>query len=117
MTADKKREYHPAEGHDSASTEWCVYLVRCRDKSLYTGIATNVPRRFAEHARAGSRSSRYLRGKGPLQLVYVRVIGGRQLALRVESRVKRLPKSQKEALVKQRLMIDGLIELARSGHS
>ena len=94
-------------------TEWCVYIVRCRDRALYTGIATDVPRRFAEHAQDGGRGAKYLRGKGPLLLVYVRAIGSKDLALRVESRIKRLRKAQKEELVEQRLPLDSLIELTR----
>ena len=97
--------------------QWCVYLVRCRDRALYTGIATDVPRRFAEHVREGGRGSKYLRGKGPLELVFVRAIGPKNLALRVESRLKKLRKTQKEALVDQQLLIDGLIERARTGQS
>lgn len=96
---------------------WCVYIVRCRNQTLYTGIATDVPRRFAEHVGEGGRGSKYLRGKGPLELVFVRAIGPKNLALRVESRLKRLRKTQKEALVDQQLPIDGIIERARTGQS
>jgi len=96
---------------------WHVYLVRCRDSALYTGIATDVPRRLAEHAGDDGRGSKYLRGKGPLRLVYVRQIGPKSLALRVESLVKRLSKARKEALVEQRLPIDGLLGAARTGRS
>ena len=94
---------------------WSVYLLRCRDGALYTGIATDVPRRLAEHARDGGRGSKYLRGKGPLHLVYVMAIGSRELALRVESRIKKLRKARKEDLVGRRLPIEGLIDRARSG--
>ena len=95
--------------------EWSVYLVRCRNSTLYTGIATDVARRFAEHASDGGRGSKYLRGKGPLSLVYVRAIGSKRLALRVESRVKRLRKAQKEALVERRYRIAPLIKQAKTG--
>ena len=78
---------------------WHVYIVRCRDGSLYTGIATDVRRRIAEHARRYGRGAKYLRGRGPLRLVFARVIGTRGLALRIESRIKKLPKARKEALI------------------
>ncbi len=78
---------------------WCVYIVRCRDGSLYTGIATDVRRRIAEHARRDGRGAKYLRGRGPLRLVFVRAIGTRGQALRIESRIKKLPKARKEALI------------------
>jgi putative endonuclease len=80
-------------------TQWSVYIVRCRDGTLYTGIATDVRRRIAEHARNQGRGAKYLRGRGPLKLVFVRAIGARGTALRVESRIKKLPKARKEALV------------------
>ena len=73
---------------------YSVYLVRCRDGSLYTGIATDVSRRLSEH-EDGAKGAKYLRGKGPLTLVYQQEIGDRSLASKIESRIKRLSKSQK----------------------
>ena len=81
----------------SVSTEYSVYLVRCRDGSLYTGIATNVSRRLSEH-QEGKKGAKYLRGKGPLQLVYQREIGDRSLATRIEHRIKQLPATEKQDL-------------------
>ncbi|RMH03313.1 MAG: GIY-YIG nuclease family protein [Planctomycetota bacterium] len=76
---------------------WFLYLVRCGDGSLYTGVATDVERRLAEH-RAG-RGARYLRGRGPLELVFAAEVGDRGRALRAERRVKRLDHAGKEALL------------------
>ncbi|MEN8176285.1 MAG: GIY-YIG nuclease family protein [Pseudomonadota bacterium] len=76
---------------------WHLYLIRCRDNSLYTGIATDVARRFAEHQ--SGRGARYLRGRGPLALALSRAVGDRILALRLEHRVKKLPKGRKERLL------------------
>jgi putative endonuclease len=78
-------------------SDWQLYLVRCADGSLYTGIATDVDRRFAEH-QAG-KGAKYLRGKGPLHLVYRQAAGDRSQAQRLEHQVKQLPKADKEALV------------------
>jgi putative endonuclease len=78
---------------------WSVYIVRCGDGTLYTGIATDVRRRIGEHARRNGRGAKYLRGRAPLRLAFVRAVGARSQALRVESRIKRLPKSRKEALI------------------
>jgi putative endonuclease len=75
--------------------------VRCSDGTLYTGIATDVRRRITEHAQNNGRGAKYLRGKGPLRLVFVRGIGPRDLALRLESQIKKLPKVEKEKLIKQ----------------
>jgi putative endonuclease len=77
---------------------WCVYFVRARGRVLYAGIAKDVEQRLRAH-RAG-RGAKYLRGRGPLQLVFSRVLGAHGLALRVEQRLKCLPKSEKEALVR-----------------
>ena len=79
--------------------KWFVYIVRCRDGTLYTGIATDVSRRLAEHQGAGGKGAKYLRGRGPLQLVFARSAASRGAALQLESRIKRLPKTRKEALV------------------
>lgn len=78
-------------------TTWSVYLLRCADGSLYTGIATDVSRRLAEHTD-GEKGAKYLRGRGPLELVFQQEIGDRSLALRIEHRVKRFPKAYKEDL-------------------
>lgn len=85
----------------SPMARWSVYIVRCRNGALYTGIATDVRRRIAEHAQSNGKGAKCLRGKGPLLLVFVKVIGTRSSALRVESQLKMLPKTQKEKLVWQ----------------
>jgi len=99
----------------TASRRWSIYVVRCRGGALYTGIATDVPRRIAEHARKGGKGAKFLRGRGPLRLVLQRVLGSRGFALRVEGAIKRLPKPRKEALLTQELLVDRLIDLARVG--
>jgi putative endonuclease len=80
-------------------SEWYIYLIRCRDGSLYTGISPDVDRRLAQHLGAEDGGSKYLRHKGPLTMVFQQKVGSRSLALKVENRVKRLSKSRKEALV------------------
>ncbi|MHC5037508.1 MAG: GIY-YIG nuclease family protein [Planctomycetota bacterium] len=84
---------------------WHLYMVRCSDGTLYTGITTDVPRRFEEHERSGRRGAKCLRGRGPLQLVFSRSIGGRGMAQRLEARIKKFPKARKEALVAGRISI------------
>ncbi|MED5462722.1 MAG: GIY-YIG nuclease family protein [Pseudomonadota bacterium] len=78
-----------------AEPAYSIYLVRCCDGSLYTGIATDVARRLKEH-EASSRGAKFLRGKGPLTLVYTREIGDRSAATKVENAIKRLPRHQKQ---------------------
>jgi len=82
---------------------WYLYLVRCGDGSLYTGISTDVARRFEAHTQ--NRGARRLRGRGPLQLVYSEAVGDRRQALRLEYRVKRLSKAEKERLVRGELRL------------
>lgn len=88
---------------------WSIYLIRCADGSLYTGISTDVPRRFAEHESGSRRCAKYLRGRGPLSLVYTQEIGGgRSYASQLEYAVKRLEKGAKEALVRGELRLEDL---------
>ena len=88
-------------------------MIRCRDGSLYTGIAIDVERRLAEHRAADGRGARYLRGRDPLKVVLRKRIGSKSLALRLERRIKRLPKARKEALVAK----PGLLHRIRKGIS
>jgi putative endonuclease len=78
---------------------WSVYILRCGDGSLYTGVATDVARRFGEHQSQGPKAAKYVRGRTPLELVYTREIGTRSEALKEEWRIKRLRRAQKEALL------------------
>jgi putative endonuclease len=96
-----------------AEGEYSVYIVRCGDGSLYTGIAIDVERRMTEH-ETGPRGSRYLRGRGPLRLEFVQRVGDRGVATRIEYRVKRCDRQQKEQLIAGRCTlaeISGLPEL------
>lgn len=77
---------------------WHLYLIRCRDGSLYTGITTDVDRRLTDHQ--SNRGARRLRGRGPLQLVFRRAVGDHGAALRLEHRVKRLSRAAKERLIR-----------------
>ena len=77
--------------------DWYVYIVRCRDGSLYTGIATDVDRRLAEHQ--ANKGSKYLRGRGPLKLVFQKRVGERGRALKIERKVKGLTRQEKERLI------------------
>ena len=76
-----------------------LYILRCADGALYTGIATDVAKRLAEHTD-GSRGAKFLRGKGPLEVVFSQAVGDRARAQRLEYRVKRLKREQKLELVR-----------------
>ncbi|MDG2377265.1 MAG: GIY-YIG nuclease family protein [Woeseiaceae bacterium] len=77
-----------------AEASYSLYLVRCNDGSLYTGIATDIARRLKEHADS-RRGAKYLRGKAPLTLVFERELGDRSVATKVEHQVKKLPRHEK----------------------
>ncbi len=87
-------------------------MLRCGDGSLYTGIATDVQRRIGEH-KLGKRGAKYLRGRGPLELVYQRAVGNRSVATRVELGIKQLPKTEKENLWQLRRRVDELLNEIR----
>ncbi|WAL79124.1 GIY-YIG nuclease family protein [Shewanella sp. DAU305] len=82
-----------------SSSLWYLYLVRCANGHLYTGVTTDVARRFSEHQSGGIKSAKYLRGKGPLTLMYQEQVGCQGDALRREIAVKKLSRSQKLALI------------------
>ena len=79
---------------------WYLYIVRTNHGHLYTGITQDVARRFLEHQEGGKKAAKYLRGKGPLKLVFQQEIGSRSSALKAEIALKKLPKQQKENLTK-----------------
>ncbi|MCO4810005.1 MAG: GIY-YIG nuclease family protein [Gammaproteobacteria bacterium] len=90
-----------------ANSKFSLYIVRCVDGTLYTGIATDVSKRLAEHATS-PRGAKYLRGKGPLQVVFSEVVGDRASASQLEYRVKRLSRTQKLALIEGRSALSEL---------
>ena len=76
---------------------WYLYILRCKDDSLYTGITTDVEKRLEAH-RAG-KGAKYTRGRGPLELVYREECGDHSDALRREVEIKRLPRDEKLKLI------------------
>ena len=91
-------------------SDWYLYLVRCHDGSLYTGISTDVARRFAQHQGESSAGSKYLKGRGPLALVFKKKLKSKSLALRVERKVKELSKARKEELIRTKKHIEVIIK-------
>lgn len=83
------------------TVQWSLYLVRTAQGSLYTGVTTDVRRRFGEHENKDKKNkgAKALRGKGPLALVFEIVVGNRSDALKLEYRVKQLSRTDKELLI------------------
>lgn len=79
---------------------WYLYVIRTVGSRLYAGIATDVRRRYQQHATGSPKAARFLRANPPKELVLKRRIGSRSLALKVEYRFKQLPKRDKEAIVR-----------------
>lgn len=77
---------------------WFLYMIRCRDGQLYTGISTDIERRFAEHT--AGKGSKFLRGKAPLELVFRQSIGTHSDALKAEITIKQLSKESKEQIIR-----------------
>ena len=76
---------------------WWVYILECRDGTLYTGCTDDIPRRLAMH-NAG-KGAKYTRGRGPLTLRYREETPDRAEALRREAAVKRLTRAEKISLI------------------
>jgi putative endonuclease len=83
-------------------------MLLCADGTVYTGIATDVRRRIAEH-ESGVKGAKYLRGRGPLSLLYEREIGDRSLATRLEYLVKDLSSAEKTRVDLLPQRIDALL--------
>lgn len=76
---------------------WYLYIVECRDGTLYTGITDNIPRRMEEH-NAG-KGAKYTRGRGPVRLRYQEECGSHSEALKREYAVKQLDRQEKMKLI------------------
>lgn len=79
---------------------WFVYIIRCSDTTLYTGVTTNVERRFKEHKEGGRKGSKYARARIPLRVVYTEIHTSRSDAQKREHDIKKLTRAEKESLIK-----------------
>ena len=76
---------------------WFVYILRCGDGTLYTGMTDDVQKRLLAHA--AGKGAKYTRGRGPLELVYTEQLPDKSAALRREIAIKKLPRQKKLALI------------------
>lgn len=76
---------------------WYLYILRCKDNTLYTGITTDVEKRFEAHQ--SGKGAKYTRGRGPLELVYREQCGSHSEALKRECAVKAMTRQQKQDLI------------------
>jgi DNA-3-methyladenine glycosylase I len=89
-----------ARNNTGKTKSWYVYIIRCADNSLYTGITTDVSRRFNEHQTQSKHCAKYLRGKAPLTLVFQLCVADKSSALQMEYKIKQLSKLEKELITK-----------------
>lgn len=82
---------------------WSVYIILCYDDSLYTGITTDVQRRFMQHQQ--QKGAKYFRIHRPLRLIFVEGGHSRSSALTREASIKRLSRQQKLAWLKELRLI------------
>lgn len=83
--------------------KWVVYMLRCSDNSLYTGVTTNIERRVKEHNGEGAkgRGAKYTKAHGPVKLAYQEAVYSRSEAQIREAQLRKLTKIEKEVLVKK----------------
>jgi putative endonuclease len=85
---------------DTLNGNWCVYIVRCKDGSLYTGICRDIKRRLHEHNTLKT-GARYTRARRPVELVYLEPAPSRSAAAQREYRIKQLAPEKKRHLARQ----------------
>lgn len=98
MTTDNEKSLQHIEANIlKTESTWFLYIVETRFGHWYTGITTNVEKRFATH-QAG-KGAKNLRGKGPLLLIHQQQVGNKSEASKLEYQLKKLPRVKKEAYV------------------
>lgn len=89
------------------ATSWTVYMILCSDRSLYTGITTDITRRFAQHATG--RGAKYFRGRRPDALVYLESGHDRSSASQREAAIKKMSVKAKHQMVNANSVPEGVL--------
>jgi putative endonuclease len=76
---------------------WSVYIIQCRDQTLYTGITNNLTNRLEMHE--SGQAAKYTKGRGPFKLVYQEFFENRSLSSKRESEIKKFKKEDKNKLI------------------
>ena len=93
MTIDKKR----SSRYSQKMKNWFVYILECADKTLYTGITTDVKRRVEQHNKGVG--AKYTRARLPVKPVFSIEVADRSEASKIEYKIKKLDKKEKLALI------------------
>lgn len=91
-----------------SETNWCVYMIRTNDNQIYTGITTDIQRRWREHTQ-GKAGARYFRGRTPELLCFLEKQHTRSSATRREAQIKQLGRKEKDLLIASRPLPEGVI--------
>jgi len=83
---------------------WAVYILRCSDDSLYTGITTDVARRITEHNES-ARGANYTRARRPVELAFSFEVGDRSAATRAEAWIKSKDRKTKESIIERKTAV------------
>ncbi len=89
-----------AEPAKNNQSQWHVYVLRCADNSLYTGVALDVYKRLDEHNGITKNGAKYTHARRPVELVYQEPANSRSDACKREYVIRNLKKTQKEKLIK-----------------
>jgi putative endonuclease len=89
---------------DSLTKPWFVYIIQTKDQTFYTGITVDLPRRMQQHLNG--TGAKYLRGKQPLQLVFSVMVKSRSAASKLECKIKKLTKTQKQSIIDGNLSLE-----------
>ena len=95
-----------------SSAKWHVYIILCSDNSLYTGITTDIERRFCQHANGSG--AKYFRGRQPLRVVYLENDHSRPSAACREVQIKTMNRIDKLNLVTEQATLSGVCEITAS---
>ena len=90
---------------------WSIYLIKTVQGKIYTGITTDVKRRFKEHQEGGKLAAKFLKGKGPLGLEFYAEVGDRALTSRLEYKVKKLSAFEKARIISGKRSIHELLKI------
>lgn len=95
----KHINHEKSSGQTACHGRPCVYILKCKDGTLYTGWTNDFEKRFAAHS--SGRGAKYTRGRGPLQPVYIEYLPDKIAAARREAAIKKLPRKRKLALLSE----------------
>ncbi len=84
---------------NKADSNWTVYILRCADDTLYTGITTDIKRRLYEHNNDNSKAAQYTKSRRPVNLVFQETFPNRSLASQREYQIKKFSRTQKFELI------------------